>query len=108
VEGFGFGDEVAPGIVALEVGALCPDDSALRVTSKGALAFADGLIHWGGGAVGFVPDQYMGDDPDGVKRGLRASLKRLMDVEEFDAILFAHGDPITAGGREALRSFLES
>jgi hypothetical protein len=108
VEGFAFGDEVAPGVVALEVGALCPDDSALRIASKGALAFADGLIHWGGGTVGFVPDPYMGDDPEGVKRGLRASLKRLLNEEEFDAVLFAHGDPIAAGGREALRSFLET
>jgi glyoxylase-like metal-dependent hydrolase (beta-lactamase superfamily II) len=108
VEGFDFGDAVAPDIVALEVGALCPDDSALRIASKGALAFADGLVHWGGGTVGFVPDGYMGDDPEAVKRGLRASFKRLLAEEDFDALLFAHGDPITTGGREALRSFVEA
>jgi hypothetical protein len=108
VEGFAFGDEVAPGVVALEVGALCPDDSALRIASKGALAFADGLVHWGGGTLGLVPDQYMGDDPEGVKRGLRASLERLLRDEDFDVLLFAHGDPIAAGGRQALRSFLET
>jgi hypothetical protein len=108
VEGFGFGDEVAPGIVALEVDAICPDDGALRIASKEALAFADGIVHWGGGSLGFVPDQYMGDDPEGVKRGLRASLERLLREEGFDALLFAHGDPIAAGGREALRSFIET
>jgi glyoxylase-like metal-dependent hydrolase (beta-lactamase superfamily II) len=108
VDGFDFGDEVAAGIVALEVDAICADDGALRIPSKGALAFADGLVHWGGGTVGLVPDQYMGDDPEAVKRGLRASFKRLLAEEDFDALLFAHGEPITAGGREALRSFLEA
>jgi hypothetical protein len=108
VEGFGFGDKVAPGIVALELDAICPDDSALRIASKEALAFADGLVHWGRGTLGFVPDQFMGDDPEGVKRGLRASLERLLREEDFDALLFAHGDPIAAGGREALRSFIET
>jgi hypothetical protein len=108
VEGFAYGDEVADGVVALELDAICPDDGVFRIASSGALAFADGLVHRGGRTLGFVPDQYMGDDPEGVKRGLRASLERLLREEDFDALLFAHGDPIAAGGREALRSFLET
>jgi hypothetical protein len=108
VDGFAYGDEVAPGIVALELGAICPDDSALLVTEQGTLAFADGFIHWGGGKIGFVPDQYMGDDPEDVKRGLRASAKRLLAEQQFDSLLFAHGEPIVTGGHEALRAFVES
>src|SRR3954452_9125552 len=35
VEGFEFGDEVAPEIQALEVGAICPDESALLIRDAG-------------------------------------------------------------------------
>jgi hypothetical protein len=106
VEGYAWDEEVAPGIVAREVGAICPDDGALEIGHSGrALAFADGLIHWGGGRVGFVRDNYLGDDPGEVKRGLRASLDRLAK-RDADNLLFAHGEPLVGGGRAALRAFL--
>jgi hypothetical protein len=106
VEGFSFGDELAPGIEALEVGVICPEETALHIAAgHGALAFADGIIHYRG-TIGFVPDPLLGDDPEAIKRGLRESIGELLD-HEFDAVLFAHGDPITSGGREALRRFLE-
>jgi hypothetical protein len=107
VEGFSFGDEVSPGIVALEVGAICPEDSALHISSgedRGALAFADGLIRSSDGALAFVPDFLMGEDPEAVKRGLRKSLRRLVD-QDFDSLLFAHGMPLVGGGKSALREF---
>ena len=104
VEGFAVGDEVAPGIVAREMGAICPDDAALHIQeADGALLFADGLIRYG--ELGFVPDRYMGGDLEAVKRGLRASLAQLVDLD-FDALLFAHGDPLPRGGKDALRAFL--
>jgi hypothetical protein len=105
VEGFATGDEVADGIVALEMGAICPDDSVLGIAvGEGALAFADGLIHPGEGKVGFVPDFLM-DDPPEVKRGVREACRRLLD-RRFDALLFAHGDPIPSRGRAVLESFV--
>jgi hypothetical protein len=105
VRGFSTGDELAEGIVALVMGAICPDDSVLRIdVGKGALAFADALVNWGGGEPGFVPDNLM-DDPPKVKQGVRESTRRLLD-EKFDALLFAHGDPIPTGGRAALEAFL--
>jgi hypothetical protein len=107
VEGFSPGDEVAPGVVALELGAICPDDAVLAIGGQGALAFADSIIHWGGGKVGFVPDSLM-DGPEDVKRATRAAIKRLLAEQQFDALLFAHGEPIPAGGRKALRSLVES
>jgi glyoxylase-like metal-dependent hydrolase (beta-lactamase superfamily II) len=67
------------------------------------LALADGLIHYGD--LSFVPDSLLGDDPERVKRELRDSFRRLLD-RNFDALLFAHGDPIVSGGREALRDFV--
>lgn len=50
-EGFAFGEELAPGITAHEVGAICPDDTALYIgtASDGALAFADGVTRPRGG-----------------------------------------------------------
>ena len=103
---FRFGEEVAPGITALEMGALTPEDTVFRLQAgPGALLFADGLIRGRDGALAFVPDWLMGDDPEGVKRGLRESLRRLLD-EDFDALLFAHGEPMAEGGHAALREFV--
>lgn len=104
---FRFGDEVAPGITALEMGALTPEDTVFRLQSgPGALLFADGLIRGRDGALAFVPDALMGDDPEGVKHGLHESLRRLLD-EDFDALLFAHGEPMPEGGYAALQGFVE-
>jgi hypothetical protein len=110
VEGFRPGQEVAPGITAVEVDAISPDESALHVAaSGGAVALADGLVNWGGEAgearLGFVPDNFMGDDPEAVKRGLRAAFERLLE-RPFEHLLFAHGDPVTGEGRRALERFL--
>ena len=105
VEGYDFGDEVAPGVEAFEVGAICPDESALLIRDVGALAIADGIRHYGE-RMDFFADYLLGDDPDGVKAGLRTAYSRLLD-REFDSLLFAHGDPIVGGGKEALRRFAE-
>ena len=58
------------------------------------------------GALGFVPDEYLGDHPEMIKRGLRDAYARLLD-QPFDALLLAHGDPIATGGKDALREFAE-
>jgi hypothetical protein len=100
---FAFGDEVAPGITALEVGSITPEETALRIdVGDGALAFADGFLN-DGGRVGFMPDGLLGEDPELVKRGLRLAAARLLD-ERFAHLLFAHGDPIVGDGREALQA----
>jgi hypothetical protein len=106
VTGFAFGDLLAPGVTALEVDALAPEDAALHLAyGHGALAFGDGLIRPGGGALRFVPDVLMGDDPARVKAGLLASFERLLD-REFDTLLFAHGEPLVGGGKQALAEFV--
>jgi hypothetical protein len=106
VKGFAVGDEVAPGIVVHDMGAICPDDSVLHIhAGQGVLAFADALVRWGDSAVGVVPDQLM-DDPPKVKEGIRASARRLSELP-FDTLLFAHGDPIVGEGKQALLGFLE-
>jgi hypothetical protein len=105
VEAFDFGAEVAPGIEALEVGAICPDETALLIRDAQALVIADGIMRYGG-KMRFVPDHLLGDDPEAVKSGLRAAYARLGD-RDFDSLLFAHGAPMVGGGKDALRRFSE-
>ncbi len=102
-ETFAFGDEVAQGITALEVGSITPEETALRIdVGDGALSFADGFLN-DGGRVGFMPDGLLGEDPELVKRGLRGAATRLLD-ERFAHLLFAHGEPSVGAGREALQA----
>ena len=108
VEGFAYGQELAPGITAHQVGAICPDDTALHIQAGShAIAFADGLTRPRGGRLTFMPGFLMGDDPSSVRAGLRESLRQLLDLD-FDNLLFAHGEPLIGGGRAALREFVAS
>ena len=105
-EGYEAGDELAPGVRALAFGRICADDAVLRIDAgPGTLAFGDGIINYGG--IGFVPDRYIGDDPEAVKAEIVDGLAPLLD-EEFDALLFAHGEPVPSGGKAMLREFVES
>lgn len=109
VTGFAWGDELAPGVVAHEVGVLCPEETALRIAAgAGALLFADSVIRGRDGEPAFVPDFLLGDDPHAVREGLHAVLLSLADALEFDALLMAHGAPLLPGGRERLRAFAQA
>jgi hypothetical protein len=108
VHPFEFGDAVAPGVTALEVGALTPEETAFHIAAgPGVLLFADALIRDGDGALAFVPDGMMGDDPAGVGAGLTAALRRLLD-QDFDALLFAHGEPVARDGKALLAAFVDA
>jgi hypothetical protein len=108
VHPFDFGDTVAPGVTALEVGVLTPEDTAFHIDAgRGALLFADAIIRDEDGALTYVPDGLMGDDPEAVRAGLTAALDRLLGFD-FDALLFAHGDPVPTGGKARLEAFVES
>jgi hypothetical protein len=105
VSGFAFGERLAEDVVALEMDAICPDDSVLQIErGGGALLFADSLIDHG--EVGFVPDDLIGEDAEGVKARIRERCAALGE-ERFEHLLFAHGDPLLDVGREALRSVAE-
>ena len=104
VTGFAFGERIAPDIVALEMGSICPEDTVLRIEAGGgALLFADALINYDG--LDFIPDEHLGDDPDDVKRQVRERCSALLD-EGFEHLLFAHGDPLPNDGKAALREFV--
>lgn len=109
VQGYAFGQELAPGVRALEVGVLGPDETALHIAAgDGALTVADALLRGRHGELGFPPDEQLGDEPRAVRDGLRAAFRRLCEQEEFQTLLLAHGEPIAAGGRSALRTFADA
>jgi hypothetical protein len=106
VEGFGHGDEVAPGVVAIGTDAISPDDTTFHIAhGGGALSFADGLVRPRGGPLGFVPDALIGDDPEGVKERLFNAYRGLLE-RDFEHLLFAHGEPLIGGGHAALKEFV--
>jgi hypothetical protein len=104
-DAFDFGDELPGGLRIHEVGVICPDETAVFIPRVSALAIADGAMNYTGGELHFVPDEYIGDDPDSVKAGLREAYGRLADEVEPEILLIAHGAPVVGGGAEALRRF---
>jgi hypothetical protein len=111
VEGFAPGDRLPGGVIACEVGGLCPDETALHVPALRALALADGAVRAGqgedGGPLGFVPDVLM-DDPPGTKRVLLAAYARLLEELDFEHLLLAHGGPLIGDGRAELQEYVAS
>lgn len=105
VKPFSWGDELGAGVTALKVNAICDEETALRIDAgDGFLVVADAVVNYGG--LGFVPDKYIGDDPPAIHEAIRAACRDLLD-EPFDSILFAHGDPVLGGAKDALRRFVE-
>ena len=105
VRTYEWGDNLPGGVVAHEVGALSPDETALHLPAHRALAVGDGIIQWeADGPLSFVPDRFM-DDPSRDKAGLRGAYERLLGLD-WDLLLLTHGNPVT-GAKEQLRAFLE-
>jgi hypothetical protein len=103
VQGFSFDERLADDVTALDMSAICPDDTVLRIdAAEGALLFADSVIHYG--ELGFVSDSLIGDDPKAVKTRARELARRLLE-QRFDHLLFAHGTPLVGRGKDALRAF---
>jgi hypothetical protein len=109
VLGFEPGDELPGGVVAYEVGGLCPDDMALYMPGREAIAFADGLVRGpaDGDPLGFVPDSLM-DEPDETKRLLLESFSRVLADLDFKHVLLAHGEPLLGDGRVQLEELVRT
>jgi hypothetical protein len=105
VKGFDAGDELPGGIVALEVGGICPDETALHAPAHRAVAVADGAIRLpDDDPLRFVNDALM-DDPERTKAELREAYRRIAELD-FTTLLLAHGNPLVSNGRDALRDFV--
>jgi glyoxylase-like metal-dependent hydrolase (beta-lactamase superfamily II) len=111
VQGFEIGDLLPGGVLANELDAICPDDTALLLPDKRAVVLADGVVRGGpytqGGPLGFVPDSLM-DDPPATKRGLLAACSSLLEELDFRHILLAHGGPVIGSGRERLQRLVDA
>jgi hypothetical protein len=111
VEGFDVGERLPGGIVAVELGSICPDDTALYLPQARAVVLADGVVRGGPhgqeGKLGFVPDSLM-DDPPATKRGLLEACSRLLAELDFVHLLLAHGGPVVGDGREQLQELVDS
>jgi hypothetical protein len=109
VTGYDPGDELPGGLLAYEIGAICPDDMALYLPRVGALGFADGLVRANadGSELGFVPDSLM-DDPPQTKQGLLDAFSRALSELEFEHVLLAHGPPVIGDGRRQLVEFVDA
>jgi hypothetical protein len=106
VQGYDPGDELPGEVVAREIDAISPDETALHMPAHRAVLIADGVVRWEpGGPLAFVPDFLMGDDPESVKAGLTAAFERLLELD-FDHLLLAHGEPLVGDGKEQLRAFV--
>ncbi|HEY2202121.1 MAG TPA: hypothetical protein VGH56_09535 [Solirubrobacteraceae bacterium] len=104
---FEFGDQLPGGIRVYEVDAICPDETALHIPAHRALACADGVVRSANvDGLAFVPDQLM-DDPAATKRGLARAYQRLLELD-FELLLLAHGEPVTAGARGHLQRFADA
>lgn len=101
------GDELPGGLLAVEIGALAPDDGALYLGSLRALWLADSVVraYAPGSEPGFVVDSLM-DDPPRTKRGLLRALATVLDTHEVEHVLFAHGEPMLGDGGATLREWV--
>lgn len=110
VEGFDPGERLAGGVHSLEMGAICPDDSALYIPGAEAVVLADSVVRGGppggDGPLGFVPERLM-DDPPATRRGILASCERLLAEVPFEHLLLAHGGPVIGDGRALMRDLVD-
>src|SRR5206468_8005444 len=96
------GDERLPGEVQLiHVPGKSPGEIAFHLPRCRALVVGDVVIGVPAGELSTYPDKVI-DDMD----QLRRSAARLLDLE-FDALLLCDGEPLTSGGKQKLREFVE-
>ena len=55
-----------------------------------------------------MSDGLLGDDPVAIRAGLLDAFTRLLEDEDFDGLLLAHGDPTPSGARAELEAFLDA
>lgn len=107
VQSFAFDEHPIPDVAFHPIEPSWPDEAAVHIAlGDGIVLLGDSAMHYGED-IGFVPDEHLGADPEREKRLLRAGLSRLLDLD-FDVLLFAHGAPITEGGKDALRAFVHA
>jgi len=106
VQGFRFDQQLAERVRALELAAICPEETTLLLElAGGVLCFGDGVTRDVRGSLAFMPDRLLGESPAAVRAGLSRNLTRMLE-EDFDALLFAHAQPVLGGGRALLSELI--
>lgn len=99
-------DLVAVGVTAVHIGKFAEDEYALHLdVADGAIAFADALNRFGG-VIAFVSDDALGNKPLVKKAALKQAFEGVL-LRDFANLLFAHGEPLVAHGKTALREFVK-
>ncbi len=98
-----FGGRLAEDVSALEMDAICPDDTVLHIEAGGgALLFADSLIHYD--EVGFVSDKLIGDDPELVNTAFASEPRRSLSRTSNTSSSLTAIRCSAAGARRSRRS----
>lgn len=106
VRSFKHGQVLPGGVTALGIGSLCDEETAFYLPLHGGiLAIGDALVRSSHG-LQFVPDDLMGDDPEGVKRGLVEAFRHQIERHPVTHLLLAHGSPVLYSGGKDLGRFL--
>jgi glyoxylase-like metal-dependent hydrolase (beta-lactamase superfamily II) len=103
-ETFSEGNEVPGGLRVIALRGRSNDESAFYLKrGKGVMIVGDSLINIPSyGGFGVLPEKH---NPDVEKT--KKSCRKLLDYE-FDALLFAHGEPIREGAKQKLSELLKA
>jgi hypothetical protein len=104
------GDKLPGDLVAVEVGALSPDDWGLYSADSKALWLGDTIVREPtnpDAEIGWVVDQLM-DEPPKTKQGLIDAFTRILAEYDFEHLLLAHGLPLIGDGRAKLEEFVRT
>lgn len=95
------GSTVADLLSVIEIaGAPTGEIALLDRRDSGTLVMGDALINFGDNGFALLPAKYCRD-----QRAMRRSLRQLLDLQ-FERMLFAHGEPLTANARQRLETLL--
>ena len=99
---FAFGDELPAGVRAYD--GYWFNETVFWLPDQRALVTGDALLGTSDGGIRTCPDSWL---PEGMTQAeLRGALRPLLELP-IELVLPAHGDPVLAGGREALARALE-
>jgi glyoxylase-like metal-dependent hydrolase (beta-lactamase superfamily II) len=96
------GQRVGP-LVVVGAPGKSPGEIALHWPERRILIVGDACVGKPPGALALLSEKVIDDLP-----GLKATLRRLAEGVDFDALLVGDGAPILTGGREALRALVAS
>ena len=95
---------LADGVDAFPIEEMGAGETAFFLRRHRALVFSDAVMGAGGGRVAVAPPSWAPEGEAAAARfreGFRATLARLVDLDPA-MVLTSHGDPVLAGGRDAL------